>query len=58
MGGKFFCKKRGIGEFICCKNNEKRLILDALLECGDDKVKSAQLLGIPRITLHKKLEKL
>lgn len=37
--------------------NEKQLLRDALLKCGGNRTKAAQLMGISRRTLHRKLLK-
>ena len=37
--------------------NEKQLLRNALLKCGGNRTKAAQLLGISRRTLHRKLLK-
>ena len=37
--------------------NEKQLLRNALLKCGGNRTKAAQLMGISRRTLHRKLLK-
>ncbi|MDR2769100.1 MAG: sigma-54 dependent transcriptional regulator [Puniceicoccales bacterium] len=58
LGEKFFARRETTDSPLSVKNNEKQLISDALLQCGGNKTKAAQLLGIPRRTLYRKLEKL
>ncbi|MDR1255121.1 MAG: sigma-54 dependent transcriptional regulator [Puniceicoccales bacterium] len=58
LGEKFFVRRETIDHPLSVKNNEKQLISDALSQCGGNKTKAAQLLGMPRRTLYRKLEKL
>ena len=41
----------------CLDMNEKQLLRNALLKCGGNRTKAAQLMGISRRTLHRKLLK-
>ena len=42
---------------LSVEENEKRLLRNALLESGGNRTKAAELMGISRRTLHRKLEK-
>ena len=43
--------------FLSKEENEKRLLRNALVKAGGNRTKAAQLLGISRRTLHRKLIK-
>ena len=43
------------GESLSVEENEKRLLREALLESRGNRTKAAQLMGISRRTLHRKL---
>ena len=42
---------------LSVEENEKRLLRNALLQSGGNRTKAAELMGISRRTLHRKLEK-
>jgi DNA-binding NtrC family response regulator len=46
-----------VSSHLSVEENEKRLLRNALLESGGNRTKAAELMGISRRTLHRKLEK-
>ena len=42
---------------LSVEENETRLLRNALLESGGNRTKAAELMGVSRRTLHRKLEK-
>ena len=45
----------GINTTLSVEENEKRLLRNALLQAGGNRTKAAQLMGVSRRTLHRKL---
>ena len=47
--------KETTANYLSMEENEKRLLRNALLQSGGNKTKAAELMGISRRTLHRKL---
>jgi len=46
---------QGVDTTLSVEENEKRLLRNALLQAGGNRTKAAQLMGVSRRTLHRKL---
>lgn len=58
LGEKFFHPTQAEAHPLSVKESERQLIAEAIAKCHGNKTKAAQLLGIPRRTLYRKLEKI